>query len=120
VLPTNLPSSIRKAPDVSTWQQRYTEVLETLYALYERDHQAFALEGLQALTGFATEIREGLDAGLLDGDTVPTARPDCPDCDHSYAQHNELVGGCSVDTCLCANPPAVLVAIENTLANRDR
>lgn len=101
---------------MSTWQQRYQQVMNTIYKVYDDEARPSQADAVRAVLALAAEIREGLDAGLLDADTVPppAKRPDCPDCSHAYPEHTH--NGCM--ECACTTTRAVLVAFANTLANR--
>lgn len=113
--PPTLPSSTERSTYVSTWQQKYVQVMTDLHDTYD-DLSKPPVSAVQAVLALAAEIRKGLDAGLLDADTVPPPanRPDCPDCSHTYPEHTH--NGCM--ECACTTTRAVLVAFANTLANR--
>jgi hypothetical protein len=78
---------------VTAWQKRYVEVMDDLYEAYtDAANPKITPDVVAAVTSLAEEIREGLDAGLLDADAtraqvMDPMRGECriEGCDHTTA-----------------------------------
>lgn len=102
------------------WHAKYVELLEHTAAQPRAATDATPLF-------LATEIRKGIDAGLLDHD--PNAAADiadkfaaafarlgaghgCPECRHPVSAHHDLAG-CARDGCECSHSRATLLCLDD-------